>query len=355
MKTYRRFLISVLFFLFFSAGPLSADANDLFNRVMLGVRSGYSQVAGTYADEIDGTAMIGVSVIPLGYRFVFIEADFIYASYSLAESSDSMLSSMTFGAGPLFIYSPFSFVEFYAGISFIYSYLHLRAATLGREERALNPGFALKAGAHFPVGWGLGVRAGVDYQHNYLSGKPFLNINYCAGVTYNFSYIFSPAEKGQDDPARIEGRIDDLYRKGAAHLDNGEVQKAKANFAEVLSLKPNHKGAKKMNDLIGTKEETFRNAGELLEQKQYYKAIPMLEDAGSHLPEARSLLADVRTRLSAEVPSLEKEGIKAYEMKEYEKCIAVMQRIKLINPANNVVQIYLPRAKRRFEALQKLK
>lgn len=357
VKRAPRVAMSVLMVSLFLSHPLHGEVPAVFQRVFVEFTSGYSQVAGTYADEINGAPFVGVSIFPAGYRFIFAELCFSYASYALAASADSALQSTTFGAGPLFLYAPFRYLELYAGVAFVFSYYSLRAVTTNREEQTLNPGFALKAGAHVPIDWGLGVKAGIEYTHNYLSNKPFMNINYHAGVTYDLGYLYAPKKEPDtvSEKEKLKERIDSLFRKGKESLDNGEVDAAKDNFSQVLSLKPDHKEAKDLQDMIGQKEESFQSARDLLEQKQFYKAIPVLEDAGSVLPEAKTLLSDVRNQLSVEVPALEKEGIKAYEAKEYEKCIGIMQRIKLINPANGVVQIYLPRALRRLEALQKLK
>lgn len=337
------------------AAPLPLVARDGFPDIILGFKAGYSQVVGPYAGDMEGAPNLGVFAIPYEYRFIMAEADFTYASFSLKESGDSYLSAATFGLGPLFTYSPLRFFDLYAGISFTMSYLYLRTATLRRVERAYNPGFMLKGGGFVPVRWGLGFRVGVEYLYTYISGKPFQCLNYYAAVTYNFGYLMRPAEGEPAGDPRSLLRIQRLYREGSESLEGGDVPAAKERLKEVLSLDPGHAGARRLSELIAGKEETLRGAEELLEQKQYFRAIPMLEDAGSHLPAARSRLEEVRSLLSTEVPAMEKEGIDAYEKKEYDKCINLMQRIRLIDPANRVVPIYLPRAQRRREALQLLK
>ncbi len=334
--------------------PLSAQEAGP-PRIMLGFKGGYSQLAGYYADQMRGAAMLGVSAIPYSFRFILLEADFAYGSHALKESGRSYLSVSTIGAGPLAYYSVFRFLELYAGVSFTFTFFHLKASALNREENAANPGFMVKAGIFIPLKWGVGARVGFEYLHTYISGRPFLALNYYAGVTYNFGHLLFPDREDRDDSARTLVRIDSLYRKGLDEMDRGDLGSARDAFREVLSLDSGHRESKRLFDLINEKEEVYRNAGEFLDQKQYYRAIPLLEDAGTLLPEANSRLADVRGMLSAEVPAMEKEGIDAYEKKDYEKCITVMQRLKLINPGNGVMRIYLPRALRRYEALQKLK
>jgi hypothetical protein len=335
--------------------PMHAQNEGEVPRIMLGFKAGYSQVAGSYAGDMENAPYLGAYVVPYSFRFVMAEADFSYSSFALKESGDSYLSASTFGLGPLLCYSPFRFIDLYAGISFTFSLLHLKAATLRRDERAYNAGFMLKGGALVPVRWGIGLRAGVEYLYTYISGKPFQCLNYYAAVSYNFGYLMQPGGGDAGSDARRLVRIERLYREGSESLEGGDVTTAGEKLAEVLSLDPGHAGARKMSELIAGKEETLRGANELIEQKQYYRAIPMLEEAGSLLPGARTRLEEVRSLLAPEVPAMEKEGIGAYEKKEYDRCINLMQRIRLIDPANRVVPIYLPRAQRRREALQLLK
>ncbi|MGL4369649.1 MAG: hypothetical protein ACRCUT_08255, partial [Spirochaetota bacterium] len=86
-----------------------------------------------------------------------------------------------------------------------------------------------------------------------------------------------------------------------------------------------------------------------------YAAISILEKIAPLMADAEKTLVQVRISLAGEVASLEKEGIAAYERKDYKNCIVIMKKVSVIDPENRTAKIYLPRARKRAEALEKLK
>jgi len=63
----------------------------------------------------------------------------------------------------------------------------------------------------------------------------------------------------------------------------------------------------------------------------------------------------VRKELSAEIGTLEKSALEAYEKQDFKTCIAVTRRMLLINPDNGFARLYLKRAEKRYKAYQELR
>ena len=325
-------------------------------KIMIGVQGGYSQHLGHYGNSLNNAPTIGFHVIPYSFWYIFGEIDFNYSVYSLQSSSKSKMFVYTIGIGPVLYYPLSSYFDIYLGVSFQYSFINLNAVLSNQNERTYKPGFNIKAGFIIPIRWGINLRLGVTYAMNELSGEIFQNINYRGGITYNFYSLF---ERTTFDPENIENiryaKIDKLYRSGVRNMNQGKITGAKFKFNEVLKINPGHKDAKRYHDLIVEKESAMQSAIELINKKQYYKALPVLEDASIILPAAKNRLKKVRVQLKKGLNVLQKNGIKAYEQKKYQQCISIMRKIKLIEPNNRTVKIYLPRAVKRYEALKRLK
>ncbi|HNR88064.1 MAG TPA: hypothetical protein PKM65_06965 [Spirochaetota bacterium] len=76
----------------------TALPSDLPADIMFGVKGGYSQVIGHYADFVHGAGGGGVFVMPYIGSFFMIEADLSYASYALARERGSSLNLASGGS-----------------------------------------------------------------------------------------------------------------------------------------------------------------------------------------------------------------------------------------------------------------
>ena len=91
------------------------------------------------------------------------------------------------------------------------------------------------------------------------------------------------------------------------------------------------------------------------DENKVFKALELLIDSEKYLIQASDKLNYLRSRLKKEEKELENLGIKAYLEEDYKSCIFYMKRVQLINPENESVKIYLPRAIMRYDALEKFK
>lgn len=324
----------------------------------LGVNAGYSSLSGHYGSELDNSVYLGLSFIPFVSRYIFGEMDITYSAYELSGSEGSNLYSTAINAGPLFNLPLFGMMSLYAGILARGNYFYLDTHNLDRQENTFKPGFSARAGMFITLPLGLHLRAGADYSQVWLSGTPFRTLNTYAGISYNLLHVSSADDRLRKETQEKLSRysqIDIHYSAGVKAFNEGELKSAKENFGRVLSLKNDHPDSRSYMDRIIEMENDYARASELLEKKNYYAAIPYLVKAESNMKEARSELADVRARLAPLVPDMERRGILAYDRNDYELCIDLMNKVKLIDPGNSKVRIYLPRASKRLEALKMLK
>lgn len=327
--------------------------------VIVGFKGGYSQLLGYYDSRLDSAGYYGMYVIPFVRRFLMGEADLAFARYPLKDSEGSYLYSSSLSTGPILHYNLYPFLHPYAGVSAVMSYLYLNAERQDIQKNTYKLGFALKTGLFIPLAWGIMTRVGIEYTQIPLSGEYLNNYNLYAGVSFNYySYARSEniLENNTQSSDRFFIKIDNLYTKGVEEFSRGEYAKAKDLFNQVTTLKDDYKDTRGYLDRIEETERLYADAVDFIVAKKYVQAIPLLERA-SPMRKAREELIRLRLQLSHSglVKQLERVGIRAYEGKEYQKCITIMERIQLIDPDNKVVGVYLPRAQKRFEALQGLK
>ena len=323
--------------------------------VIISADAGYTIPAGYYRDYLKGTYRVNLSALygnPSILKLFMFEAGASYARYPLKAGSSSYLQEGSMCLGPLVSYRIAGHIQLYMGPSLSLSYLHLHASRYNTNERSFKPGFLARAGLFFPLALGVRLRADFSYRIHYLSGKPFHECSFTGGVGYNFN----PDERSRDDASHVPAT------KAAWHLaaaekamKEGDIDKAKEEYRKALSIEPSNDEARIRLDVIEKAESDFAHSRSLLNDKHFFEAIPLLEGAAGLLPDARRELASVRTRLSGEIPLLEKKGVELYEKGEYATCVDTLRRLLLIDPNNRTAQIYLPRAQKRIEAMERLR
>lgn len=324
-----------------------------------GFKGGYSLVQGHYDGRVRSAGYYGLSVIALLRTFLMGEAELTFARYPLVGSEGSYLRCSSVSAGPLFTYKILPFLQPYAGVSAVASYLYLNAERQDIQADTYKLGFAFKTGVFIPLAWGLMTRMGVEYTQVPLSGEYFTCYNIFLGVSFNYhSYVRSENIfiETSDDSVAFLRKIDRLYTEGVEEFERGRYEQAKVRFTRVISLRDDYKDTRSYLARIERAEKLYADAVALLSEKKYFQAIPLLESA-SRMEKARDELKRVRLQLSRSglIEQLEKQGIQLYEERNYTACIETMRRIRLIDPDNKVVSVYLPRALKRNEVLQKLK
>ena len=76
--------------------------------------------------------------------------------------------------------------------------------------------------------------------------------------------------------------------------------------------------------------------------------------ASGELPELANELRELRLVLAANAAKLVKDGVAAYDEKRYADCEAAMEKVLLVNPEDETAKIYLPRARSRRKAMERL-
>lgn len=334
-----------------SKEPIKSVPGD----IILGIGAGYSIIQGHYAGSLKDSYRVGGSLLygnSIIVRYLMGELDITYARYPMKQSRSSFLESVSISAGPVAYYPAAPWLQPYIGASARGSYLHLYTDKTGRNVKSIKPGFMAKAGFFFPVGSGFRLRLGFDYTMEFLSGKALHGLTLTGGLAYNFN----PVEKAVGMlPVGPEGSIDWYLSRADKALNAGDTEKAKDYLSKVISLDRNNAAAQEKIAAIRKAESDYARAVKLSGEKRYYEALPYLDEAGACLGAARVEEEKIRKLLSGEIGTLEKEGVRLYESGDYRGCVVVMKRLLLINPKNRTGLIYLPRAQKRQEALEKLR
>jgi tetratricopeptide (TPR) repeat protein len=204
----------------------------------------------------------------------------------------------------------------------------------------------------------MNLSAGIRFSQVWLSGTPLQSFAFHAGMEYNVLHIPSTdkirAERAEEKLGTYS-RAHVAYAEGVALFEKGDTFAAKERFTETIRLKDDHLEAREYLEKISVIEKDYRLGMEHLEKKNAFAAIPPLERAGKFVKAAQQELEKTRTALAPQIPEFERKGIHAYEMSNYEACIELMMKVKLIDPQNKTAQIYLPRARQRLEAAKKFK
>ena len=76
--------------------------------------------------------------------------------------------------------------------------------------------------------------------------------------------------------------------------------------------------------------------------------------AANDLPELNDEVRELRMALSGQLAKLVNGAVTAYDEKRFAECEAAMERVLLVSPENETAKIYLPRARSRRKAMERL-
>lgn len=349
MVYVRKIYIGLIILLGFSINSYS-ESEISGKKVLFGPVIGRTTSHGYYNDQLNSGYSFGIFV---NYSFfnnpyLLFEGNFLYTELSLENSSKSEFSVYTAGAGPV-ILIPFRYIQPYMGFFATFNYFNLNTVVTGRDEKTYKAGAAVKAGMNFPVYKNFCANIGVRYSINELSGEVYHASTFYAGITYSLNFF--TREKVQSITRQIE--IDEYYETGLTYFQKGDGVKAKEYFETVLEYDKSYKNAEHYIEIIRTSELNYDKALRLISEDKLFEALPLLVDTEKYLIKASLKLTEIREQIVGEEKKLENLGIQAYDHEEYEKCIYYMKRVQLINPDNESIKIYLPRAIQRYNALKK--
>ena len=138
-------------------------------------------------------------------------------------------------------------------------------------------------------------------------------------------------------------------------MRSGQTKKSRDLLSQVPQKDPLYLDAQKLIKEVDACERAFSEGESLIAENRKIEAITPMEKAAARLPDAAKILQSLRNELRQEVSQLEKNGIAAYEAKEYGRCISIMQKVLAIDPSNMTARTYYERAKKREEAIRRLR
>lgn len=346
-----------------AAGPLYASGFSPGDGLIGGISAGWGGFTGSYATYLEGAKTFGADLshpLPFAELPLLVECGFAVLSGRMKESDSSRLRGYSLQAGVLGFY-PFH-KRFYpfAGIMVQESYLKFWASRIDETESAFKPGAGLRAGFFSPITRSFGLRAVFDYRATPLSKDTlkYYTLGIAAVARLPFGDIAGARPQGffpAYDAKKSKERAELFVSSGLYELEKGNPESAEVSFKKALDIDPENQKAAAMLGEIDAARASHALARSLVKNKRYYDAIPLLERSPSWCVDAAKELSEIRAMLAAEIPALERIGIAAYETHNYDECIAIMKRIRLIDPDNNTARLYLPRAEGRKRAIERLR
>lgn len=351
------YMLAVLLLIIITNNTASGLPQDIGG---ISLSAGKTYTGGYYSDYFqDGWNFVLGTIFqfPAVYEYLFGEAGFLFDQRSMKESPDSYLRIYAIQAGAGLFMPLWRYVIAYGGIDFQESYIIFHADIFEREETSFKPGAVLKAGVFIPLDRNISLRAGITHLITEISEKRLhTTLFFVSGIFRYPAHLWSIGNTQKRNTELLPKENPDvLYKKAMEIATAGEIEKAESSFKRVLEINPDHNDAKEMLKKIDSAKESYRKASELIKESKYFDAIAPLEKSIPYVKSASAELNLARAKLLGEVPALERHGIEAYEKKEYDRCIAIMNRIKTIDPDNATAAMYLPRAIRKKEAIERLK
>ncbi len=339
--------------------PLSATASQKEIGGIL-LSAGVNHTFGFYSEYYtDGWSFsLGTIVqVPALYDYLFAETGILFEHHSLKENENSYLRAYSLRAGMGVFLPLWRYCVPYIGIDAQESYIQFHADIIDKNEYSFKPGSVLKAGFFLPLQSYITLRVGMDYSFTEISDKWFqsASVNVSGIIRYPWDAWSIGKAKSSSSGFAIQANADSMYKKALENAATGETEKAEFSLKRVLDINPDHRDARAMLKKILFAKENYQKAYELIKERRYFDAITSLEKSIPYVKSAAAELNTTRAKLFGEIPSLERLGIEAYEKKDYARCIIILNRLKTIEPNNETAAMYLPRAIRRKEAIDRLK
>ncbi len=354
----KKFSLSILIVLLLTIGfcpDARADVPGAYESWMFQASFGYGPVFGYYDAYLSPGMSAGFGALRPVTLFgvpLVAEGEFLFSRYPMRESSASSLDVYSLRGGLLYLRYLYRFFNPYAGVLYQESLVHFSADRTGGNDTALKPGAVIKAGFFSCFSYGFGSRIGVEYGIMPISDRAFGALTFTAAVTFNYAAFAGGSAGGLH---AVYANVERLMQQARTDLREKNAAAAKDSLRRVLALDGAHAEAQEGLKRIEDAEKYHERALSLSAKNQHYDAIVLFEQSSPVIIESERELARLRGLLAYEVPALEKSGVALYEKNEYGRCIAVMRKILLVDPENRTAKIYLPRAERRLQAIERLK
>jgi tetratricopeptide (TPR) repeat protein len=321
---------------------LSQSGSFADNGSVVSLVGGYARIGGYYSGKFQAAPGLGLRFALPGKSFYFYDGLFTIASYRLSGNNGSQMLVTGADAGINARYA-FGRLTPFAGAALGMRYFYFHGKRTGEKIQTLKPAFGIRAGVNAQLSDSLSAGILTDYTISTLSGERITVYSISASISYRFGTV-------TDIPVKI-----DYYGDGMTALRGGDLDLAKSLLSQVEKSDPLYDDAHKIVIEISDSQDAYREGRRLISDNKKIEAIVFLEKASRRIIEASAMLQNIRIELRKDIPSMERNGIAAYDANDYAHCISIMQRIILIDPSNQTAKAYLERAIKRNEALKKLR
>ncbi|MFW6137788.1 MAG: tetratricopeptide repeat protein [Spirochaetota bacterium] len=199
-----------------------------------------------------------------------------------------------------------------------------------------------------------------------------------AGRLYRFARKFYPEGKTvQNRLARLERafrdylqnqKVQQMQQKARRLFDEGRLERSREKWEEILQVDPHHEQARIYISKIEFKkrekhehllmaENYYRNGVLLFQQKNYREAIEQFENAAAmdyqteqastYIERCRKALKEQKRKQLEETESKVvhylREGIKYYNLSQFRKSLAVLNKAYKLDPENTQIKEYMLR------------
>ncbi len=319
----------------------------------LDLSPGYIMPIGDWAEEFKPG--FGIS---LGYSFptsflnnqIFVIQELSYSQWAFASNNNSKANIYSYSLLPA-IYFPYSFttgkiVAPFFAVGGQFSDLNLIEEKISKNDQYFGVFLKARTGIFLDLTSNLRIKLQAD-----ISSYPYISheLNYLSfslGVGYRLT---APAEIENANAKKVIA----LHNDAAIAEKTKDWIKLQELVTEILALDPRDDQAR--NYQIEIKDESiYQTALQTIQTKGELQAIPLLEKIAQRYEPAQQQLISIRNKLKNKIPEWRESGVKAYENLNYQLCIQLMKQILLVDPEEKTAKIYLPRAEKRLQALEKL-
>ena len=328
---------------------------------VLSAQSGALVMTGEFSNYYSGVGagFTGSVARPLPFflpDFIMGDFTFQYAPFGHDNSIGSQLAMAQISLGPLFYYEFSSWFKPYLKVVPTFSYVNASGIRNDTILTAWKFGFMAALGNQFYIGKGFGVRLEVSdwYMPVENSTVNFLAISLAATYDFGAAQTEQILKKAEETREQKEHRFGELFKSGVQAIKESDARAARQALQEALILRPDHsptqENLKKLEGLEQTLiAEKYRN------ENQPYRAIRFLIKAKKSYAPAKPILLSLRKQLAREAVRLRNKGERQFSRGKYKACINNMKKALLVNPDDETAQVYLNRARKRAQALEKLR
>ena len=322
--------------------------------IIWGISGAPALLTGSFAEELSTGFALSAEVmlpLPIWKDYFFLYNDVNWMRFSLQDSTSSSMHSFKASTALMYRYKMNRFFQPYGAIGMGGALLYLNAENISQEEWTFKPAPFAEAGILSEVFAGFGFQVSCSWLPMSLSGELFSPLMIKGGVTFRYGgFKERHARLRRRNSVGVRGRL--VQAEDA--FASGNLNEAMELLEKNLRSDPNHQKSRKLHDKIKGLMKHADTATRLIGEERYFEAIPLLEETAPVISTSARALRKIRAEHGKFIPQWEREGIRAYEKKRYNSCIVIMKKILAIEPGNKVAKIYMPRAMKRKQALERL-